>query len=252
MKIATWNINSVRVRFEQLCTFLKENSIDIMLLQELKCIEPLFPYDIFEDLGYTCEIFGQKAYNGVAILSKYRIEDVNLGDKVLLNDEDARYIEAFVCGHMVASVYVPNGRAVNLPAYQHKLEFLDALYDHLRKRSKLDSYVIGGDFNIARSDDDVYDPEAWRGKVCCTSSERERLEKIIDIGFVDCGLKFSANKPSYTWWNYMRNSVARNMGLRLDYFLASKGVSIKSYEVAIDMRLKKQPSDHAPLVLEIQ
>ncbi|MDR0695584.1 MAG: exodeoxyribonuclease III [Holosporales bacterium] len=253
MKIATWNINSIRVRSDQLCGFLKRQNIDVMLLQEIKCITPLFPCEIFEDIGYNCAVFGQKTYNGVAILSKYMMDDVRLGTQIFQDDHGARYIDAFINKHRIVSIYVPNGQVVTSPAYVGKLEFLGTLRAHLENVASSESCIIGGDFNIARHDVDVYDPVAWRNKVCCTDPERETLERILDIGFMDCGREIAGPaKPIYTWWDYKQNSFSRNKGLRLDYLLATKNVLTKDCYVDTDMRMNARPSDHAPIVLEVR
>ena len=212
MRIATWNVNSVRTRLEHLSEFLKNNAIDVILLQELKCVTEAFPQGYFEDVGYNCLVYGQKSYNGVAILSKYRIECLQMGNEVFGNDAQARYVEALINGHILASVYVPNGQSVEAPAYEYKLNFLKILTKHLETAIQNEKFIIGGDFNIARTDADVYNPKAWKGKVCCTDRERELFEDLINIGLRDIMLEFTQteDEPIYTLWDYRRFAFTKN------------------------------------------
>lgn len=251
MIIATWNVNSVRARIEHLAEFLKSRDVDVILLQEIKCLTEAFPKEYFEDLGYNCAVFGQKSYNGVALLSKYRIEDIKLGSEIFTDDPQARYIEAFINGYKLASVYIPNGQDVKLPAYQYKLEFLDILHDYLKTELAENKFILGGDFNIARSDLDVYNPKAWKGKVCCTDPERTRFEDLLTLGLVDHHRAISGDNPIYTWWDYRHAGFAKNYGLRLDYMLTTPNVSIQNCFVDLEMRSKERPSDHAPVVMDV-
>ncbi|MDR0942878.1 MAG: exodeoxyribonuclease III [Holosporales bacterium] len=250
MRIATWNVNSIRVRFEQTVEFLRSNEIDIILLQELKCANDIFPYEPFEDIGYNCSVYGQKTYNGVAILSKHLIEDVKLGNKIFTDDSQARYIEAFINGYRLASVYVPNGGG-SIEAFNYKLEFMDKLSSYLKEAVKQDGFIIGGDFNVARDDLDVYDPEFWKGKVCCTDEERLAFTALLDIGFTDRLREISGDKKIYSWWDYRRNGFSKNRGLRLDYILTTENVNVKNCRVDLKPRSNTRASDHAPVVMEI-
>lgn len=251
MILATWNINSIRARINHLTELLLTRNIDVILLQELKCMTEIFPKEYFEDLGYNCAVFGQKSYNGVAILSKYRIEELKFGNEIFQNDPQARYIEAFINGYKIASVYVPNGQDIQLPAYQYKLNFLNILKNHLKNEIKEGNFIIGGDFNIARSDLDVYNPKSWKGKVCCTDLERDSFKDILDIGFIDYHRDVSGNRPIYTWWDYRHFGFVKNYGLRLDYILTTPEVNIKNCEIDLVIRAKERPSDHAPVIMEI-
>jgi exodeoxyribonuclease-3 len=176
MKIATWNINSIRSRAEQLLDWISNNNIDVVLLQEIKCTDDNFPFEFFEDAGFNVSVFGQKTYNGVAILSRYMIEEIVKGSEVFEEDDQARYIEAFINGYTMISVYVPNGVSPNSVQYTYKLRFLENLSKHL---SLLKRFIIGGDFNIALSDNDVYDPYLWNEKICCTERERQNLRSLM-------------------------------------------------------------------------
>ena len=252
MRIATWNINSVRVRLEHLLDFLKRQEIDTILLQELKCTTNAFPKEVLEDAGYNCLVFGQKSYNGVAILSKHRIECPKFGSEVFEDDEQARYIEAFINGFTIASVYVPNGQDVELPAYTYKLKFLQTLRNYIAKRMVGEKFIIGGDFNIARADIDVYNPKAWRGKVCCTDAERELFQDMLDIGLHDIHRELIGSETVYTWWDYRHGGFAKNYGLRLDYLLATSNVEVKQCSVDLGERAKDRPSDHAPVIADVK
>lgn len=251
MILATWNVNSIRARINHLTELLLTRNIDVILLQELKCMTEIFPKEYFEDLGYNCAVFGQKSYNGVAILSKYRIEELKFGNEIFQNDPQARYIEAFINGYKIASVYVPNGQDIQLPAYQYKLNFLNILKNHLKNEIKEGNFIIGGDFNIARSDLDVYNPKSWKGKVCCTDLERDSFKDILDIGFIDYHRDVSGNRSIYTWWDYRHFGFVKNYGLRLDYILTTPEVNIKNCEIDLVIRAKERPSDHAPVIMEI-
>ena len=252
MRIATWNVNSIRARIEHLSDFLINKNIDVVLLQEIKCMNEVFPREYFEDLGYNCAVFGQKTYNGVAILSKYLIEDVRTGNEIFHNDEQARYIEAFINGYKIASVYVPNGQDVALPAYEYKLRFLERLIEYIKPELAENKFIIGGDFNIARSDLDVYNPKSWKGKVCCTDRERALFEDLLSIGLVDYHREMSGDQPIYTWWDYRHSGFAKNYGLRLDYILSSLNISVQNCEIDLETRGKEKPSDHAAVIVDLQ
>lgn len=252
MKIASWNVNSVRVRAKQLSNFLISEGIDICLLQEIKCVSEAFPTEYFEDLGYNACVFGQKAYNGVAILSRYIIEETVTGAEVFEDDYpnpcQARYIEALINGHTVASVYVPNGVAPGSDQYYYKLRFLNILKNHIRSNNVS---IIGGDFNIALTDYDVYDPKLWHEKICCTELERKCLHGVIDdLELIDAlRRKYNNNERIYTWWNYKFNSYSTDKGLRLDYIFLTSDIQFQDAYVARSSRNLERPSDHAPVVV---
>ncbi len=250
MKIASWNVNSIRVRIEHIVKFLKDHDIDVLLLQEIKCINEVFPNSIFQDMGYNCEVFGQKTYNGVAILSKYLIEDVTLGSSVFEDDPQSRYIEALINGYNISSVYVPNGQEPNTNAYFYKLDFLKVLSNYIKNKT---NFIIGGDFNIALSDQDVYDPKSWKDKICCTSRERECLNNFIQNNQLkDSISNFRKNDEKiYTWWDYRHSMFQKDKGLRLDYFFVSQNIIIENMFVEKSMRSLERPSDHAPIIMII-
>ncbi len=254
MKIATWNINSIRVRAEQLKDWLLMDDIDIVLLQETKCIDEVFPKEYFEDYGYNVTMFGQKAYNGVAILSKYRIEEIVLGNTIFTNDNQARYIEALVNGYTLISVYVPNGVSPDSEQYLYKMNFLDILdnYVHFDKKSD-EKIIIGGDFNIALTDNDVYDPKLWKGKICCTDPERTKLRNFIEGNNLTDTIRrqYGENEKIYSWWDYRRGGFQNNRGLRLDYLFTNHNVNVGKAYIRKEIRNLDHPSDHAPIVIEI-
>lgn len=262
MKIATWNVNSVRARVDNIESFIREESPDVILMQEIKCREEFFPYDFFSDLGYTSKIQGQKSYNGVAILSKYSIEDVQIGLPNFQDDETARYIQAVIDGNIcLASVYVPNGGLiVGAEPYVYKLNFLNKLKEHLiALQQDYELVLIGGDYNIAPDNLDVYDENVWRDKVCCTTKERKLFEDLKSTGLTDIVQDFfddatATKKRFFTWWGYTnRSSFERNMGLRLDHFLVNEDVKklISNVNVVSKFRAMAKPSDHAPVVIEL-
>lgn len=253
MKIVTWNVNSVRARLSHVEEFLKCQQPDVMLLQELKCETQMFPY-VLEDFGYNCAVFGQKTYNGVAILSKYPIEDVQMG---IPNFEDvtSRYIEAFTNGVRVASVYAPNGQEVESVAYHYKLNFFNALYAHAQHLLTFDEkIIIGGDFNVAPTDADVYDPVAWKEQVLCSTKEREAFRKIIYAGFTDAIAQNTKGSLPYTWWNYRQNGFVKGSGLRIDHLLLSPQATdgLSETKVHTYMRAKEKASDHAPVEVTLK
>lgn len=251
MRIATWNVNSIRVRIQQVLNFLKNYDVDILMMQEIKCTNKIFPSNIFENNGFNCAVYGQKTYNGVAIVSKYIIEDVNTGNSIFKKDQSARYIDAFINGFRIVCVYVPNGQEVNTQYYFYKLEFLDKLIKHLSNVANVEDAIIGGDFNIARSDLDVWNVKLWRGRNCCSNAEREKFQRLLDIGFKDVLRENSDDRELFTWWDYRHDGFKSNHGLRLDYLLASKNINVLSRQRCIKMRSLPQPSDHAPILIEI-
>lgn len=255
MKIATWNVNSLRSRFEHLVTWLRTFQPDVILLQEIKLITEIFPYDLIMDEGYQSAVFGQKTYNGVAILSKYRIEDIKQGfDQNPLHDE-ARYIEALIDGNVrVASVYVPNGQNIQSIKYPLKLEFVDALSTTLHQRIQEDTpFIIGGDFNIAPQDADATYPDKWKNDVPFTTAERLAYAKLMHSGFHDAvRIKYpydGHNPDVMSWWDYRGGSFEKNDGLRIDHILLCPKATDLWVDAGTDRapRTWEKPSDHTPV-----
>ena len=252
MKIASWNVNSLRVRLEQLTAWLSEAGPDLLGLQETKLIDEKFPSAEIEALGYHCAFSGQPTYNGVALLSRLPIEAVSTQLDGFA-DEQRRVLAATVGSLRVLNLYVPNGQSVDSEKYAYKLDWLEALHSQLRAElARHDHVVVMGDFNIAPDDRDVHDPEAWKGKVLCSDRERAALAKIIALGFSDTFRLFEQPEKSFSWWDYRAAAFRRNMGLRIDLILASPTLSELCSRSAIDAnpRRLERPSDHAPVFAE--
>ena len=255
LKIATWNVNSIRARLTHLLGWLSESTPDIVLLQEVKVISEQFPYEPIEELGYNIKVHSQKSYNGVAILSKFPIEDVGLGLPNRPEDPQARYIEGFTGGVRVASVYVPNGQSVGSEKFAYKLDFMETLKEHLATLVHLDEPVfVGGDYNITFDDKDVYDPEAWKGEILCSAQERLSLKALQFLGYCDVMRLLHPAQQLFTWWDYRQGAYAKNQGLRIDHILASPLGMDKVLEAGVEESIRAQtsPSDHAPVWLTVQ
>lgn len=237
MKIVAWNVNSVRMRLPLIEHLIKEHNPDVILLQETKCTNEFFPTEFFATYEYHLAIHGQKSYNGVAIISKYPIENVKYN---LNTSNEARYIEGRTNGYNVASIYVPCG-GQSEQAYIYKQEFLGYVANRWKNS---DSAIIGGDFNVAISDHDVQTPAKWIGNVLCTPAVRACMQQIFESGFVDHHP--IAHKNDFTWWDYRMP----NEGLRIDYVL-SKNIQGKLQTLQEYRRMHK-PSDHVPVMLEVE
>lgn len=258
LTIATWNVNSVRARIQHTIKYLETFSPDIVLLQELKCTTDNFPYMEIEHLGYNTAIHGQKTYNGVAILSKYPIDDIITqlpGDD---NDEEARYIEAVISlegkAIRVASVYVPNGQEPGSDKFKYKMRFFDRLHDHLSLlRTYNEITVIGGDYNVAPSDIDVYDPDSLRGSICFHPDEQRKFRSLLHLGYSDAFRLTHPDSQQFSWWDYRGNGWQYNKGMRIDHLLLSPQATdhLSSTNVLTDPRSWDKPSDHTPVYAEL-
>lgn len=249
MKIVTWNVNSIRARLENITGWLRDNQPDVVLLQETKCQNHDFPQEAIEDCGYNIAIHGQKSYNGVAILSKHPIEDIIRGIPAFEEDEQARYIEAVTNGTRVASVYVPNGSDIGTEKYHYKLKFLERLRQHLKQTLLFEeAFVIGGDYNIAPTDEDVNDPKGWHEQILCSTAERKSLRAILNLGYSDAMRVHHTGKGPYTWWDYRSGAWQKDDGLRIDLLLLSpQAVDLLSGSgVDREPRGLEKASDHAP------
>lgn len=251
MKIVSWNINSIRSRFHCIEWLIKEENPDVILFQETKVMDKDFPENYINNLGYNVKYYGQKSYNGVAIMSKMLIEDVNYG---LIDDPDARYMDAFIGGFRIASVYVPNGRSVDDPHYIYKQNFYSMLHERLGNIiNNNEKLVIGGDFNVAPTDNDIWNPELYVGHVACTSAERSWLTDLKSLGLTDVLDKNNHEKNDFTWWDYRAGGLQKDKGWRIDYFLLCKN-SMKNFHsggVLKYIRMGEKPSDHAPIVCNL-
>ncbi len=261
MIIATWNVNSVRARIENIIKWLKETNPTICLLQETKTQDKMFPMEALEELGYNIATYGQKSYNGVAILSKLPFDEVRKGLPGIENTqlaEDARYIEADIQGKTFASIYVPNGRSLDSPLFPIKLEYLRILQAHLKTLKSYDaSYIVGGDYNIAFDEADVYEPEKYKNSLLFSKQERDTFRALINDGNYDMMGTFltsSSKKRPFSWWDYRRGSWEGNKGLRIDYLIASPDMMDAATEIWIDSspRGDVQPSDHAPVCCKLE
>lgn len=258
LKIATWNVNSIRKRADQLCDFIVSNEIDIVLLQEIKCTNEQFPYEQIEQLGYKCIVHGQKARNGVAVLSKYQIAEDSLKTSVVDNEE-ARYLECLIeCSGFnlrVASVYVPNGQSIDSEAFKYKLHFFDTLYQHLHDLFKKEEItVIGGDYNVAPHMIDVHDLYSLDDQVCFSQKEREKFYAICNLGYNDAFRTANPDSKQFSWWNYQGGSWQKNRGMRIDHILLSPEATDRLEKCYIDYKLrgKENASDHTPVVCVIK
>lgn len=253
--IATWNVNSIRARLPIILDWLKQANPDIVLLQETKVVNESFPYEEIGDLGYNIAAIGQKSYNGVAILAKRPIEDVITKLPGNEEDEDARYIEAVVGDIRVASIYVPNGREVGADHYYYKLKFLDILYQHAQKLLTYEeALILGGDYNIAPEEPDVYNPKIYNNRIHFSLPERAHIRQLEYLGLTDVTRALiPANtldgKDLFSWWDYRTGAWDRNAGLRIDLLLASPQATDKIKASGIDTGPRALPkaSDHAPV-----
>ncbi len=255
ISIATFNVNSIKARLPNVLAWLDAARPDIALLQELKCVDEAFPTMEIEERGYNLALHGQKTYNGVAILSKFPLEDVTRGLPGDATDEQARYIEAVASipgGAMrVASAYVPNGQDVTSDKFPYKLKFLDRLSVHWQQRlSYHELAVLGGDFNVAPAPIDVYDAPALDGSVCYHPAERERLRALFHLGFYDAFRVMHPDAQQFSWWDYRGGGYERGLGLRIDHLLLSPMAADRLKNCVIDEapRREEKPSDHAPVV----
>ncbi|HEX4859491.1 MAG TPA: exodeoxyribonuclease III [Usitatibacteraceae bacterium] len=249
MKIAAWNVNSLNVRLPHVLDWLKNAGPDVLCLQELKLEDAKFPLEAIQEAGYNAVYDGQKTYNGVAILSRARAEDVVKGMPDYA-DAQRRVIAATIGGVRVVSVYVPNGQSVDSDKYRYKLEWLAAFSRYLQTTlAQFPDLAVGGDYNIAPEDRDVHDPKAWEGQVLCSAPEREAFARLIGLGLADSFRLFEQPEKSYSWWDYRMNGFRRNLGLRIDHVLLSQPLAARCTGAAIDVEPRRweRPSDHAPV-----
>jgi len=255
MKIATWNVNSIIARLPQALRWLEAAMPDVLCMQETKCVDEKFPADEFSKLGYHSESFGQAAYNGVAILSRVKVENVHRG---LPEDEEgaqSRVITATIGGIRIVNVYIPNGQAVGTDKYHFKLDWLRRLRAFFDSQYQPeDRVLLCGDFNVAPEDRDVHDPIMWRGRILFSEPEKEALLKVREWGFVDAFRMHNSEEKQYSWWDYRAGAFRRNMGLRIDHVWITEPLVKDSVSVVIDREPRRweKPSDHAPVVAEFK
>ncbi len=252
MKIATWNVNSLKVRLPQVVAWLETHQPDALCLQETKTEDRSFPAAEIEKTGYRVVYAGQKTYNGVAILSKLAATEPVMAIPGF-DDPQKRVLAATIDGVRVVCLYVPNGQSVDSDKYQYKLAWLQAVTAWLKNELAAHArMVVVGDFNIAPADIDVHDPKAWEGQVLCSDAERAALQQLLAIGLKDGLRLIEPTAQMFTWWDYRMNAFKRKMGLRIDHILVSDALAAHCRSCAVDLepRRHERPSDHAPVSAE--
>ena len=257
MVITSWNVNSVRARIENIKEYLKKFSPDIVMMQEIKTEDPTFPYDDFSALNYECHVFGQKSYNGVAIISKHKLENIRT-DLIKDKLKQSRIISAEIKHKekkiQIINIYTPNGNPVDSEKYSYKKEWLDSLIKQLKKLSKKnENIILGGDFNIIPSAEDVYNVKSFEDDALYRLEIRKKLREMINLGFHDGYRHINGDKEEYTFWDYMRGAWQKNNGMRIDHFLVSNSLLniVKNVNINKDPRGKEKPSDHTPIEIEL-
>lgn len=253
MKLATWNVNSVTARLPLVTKWLAEAQPDVLCLQELKCTDEKFPAATFEELGYSSAAFGQRTYNGVAILARAALTDVQRGFPGDEEGAQARLLAATIEGVRVVNVYIPNGAFVGSDKYRFKLEWMRRLRAFFDEHCERESQVlVCGDFNVAPEERDVHDPDQWEGRILFSKRERAALDEIKDWGFVDTFRLHTDEGGHFSWWDYRQGSFRRNAGLRIDHIWTSETLAARCVKSWIDKepRSWERPSDHTPVVSE--
>jgi exodeoxyribonuclease III len=258
MRIATWNVNSIRQRLDNMVAWLKERGPDIVCLQEIKCVNEAFPREAFESLGYNVAVHGQKAFNGVALLSKLPFDEVApglIGDK---DDVQARFLEALVSTKAgvlrVVSLYLPNGNPPNTDKYTYKLKWMDRLIAFSRERLKLEEpMLLAGDFNVIPTAADARRPEAWTNDALFLPPTREKFRALINLGLTDAIRAASDARDLYTFWDYQAGSWAKDDGIRIDHLLLSPHAADRLVDAGIDRHVRSwdKPSDHVPVYVDL-
>lgn len=254
VRIASWNVNSINARLPNVLDWLKQASPDVVLLQEIKCQDDGFPRLEIEAAGYRCAVHGQKSYNGVAILAKHPISDVVRGLPEANGDEQARYIEATVAGYRVASIYLPNGNPAPGEKFDYKLKWMRRLIVHATALlDRAQPFVLGGDYNVCPTDDDVYDPVNWRMDALCRPESRALFRELCHLGLTEAFRALHPEPHSYTFWDYQAGAWQRDNGLRIDHVLLSPQAADRLVACHIDKgpRGQDKASDHTPIWVEL-
>ena len=260
--IATWNVNSIRSRIDHVKNWLVTNQVDVLCLQETKTVDEFFPIEVFSELGYEVSIAGQKAYNGVAIISRYPINNVKIGfDQVILNNkeisklsEQKRIISAEINDIRIINVYVPNGSSLDSEKFIYKKEWLKALKEYLRKYFSISTPIcLLGDFNIAPEDKDIHTPENYKEAVMASSEERKLLNNALEGKLEDVFRIFESRENHWTWWDYRHSAWEKDNGWRIDQIYITEDLLVCTNSCWIDKapRSMEKPSDHAPVVINI-
>lgn len=250
MKLATWNVNSLKVRLPQVLQWLADNPVDVLCLQETKLTDDKFPVAEIAAAGYQVAFTGQKTYNGVALLSRHPITDV-IKNNPHFEDPQQRIISATIEGIRVVCAYIPNGQALDSDKYQYKLQWLEALRTWLTQECQVHpNLALLGDYNIAPEDRDVHDPIAWEGQVLCSDAERAAFDRLLNLGLKDSFRLFEQAPKSFSWWDYRQMGFRLNKGLRIDHILLTAPLAARCTACVIDKAPRKweQPSDHAPVI----
>jgi exodeoxyribonuclease III len=249
IKLASWNVNSLKIRLNQVLTWLSSSDVDVLAMQETKLVDENFPQDNFTKQGYQVVYTGQKTFNGVAIVSRYPITEV-ITDIPNLVDPQRRILGATIAGMRLINLYVPNGAEVGSDKYSYKLMWLQKITDFLKQQLAIyPRLAVVGDFNIAPEDRDVHDPVEWQGSVLVSPAERQAFNDILSLGLVDSFRKFPQAEKSFSWWDYRAAGFRRNRGLRIDHVLLSHELNLLCKQSQIDKTPRKweRPSDHAPV-----
>jgi len=255
MKILTLNINSIRAHIESFLDILKSGEYDTILVQELKVETANFPHNVFDEYGYNIKVFGQKSWNGVATFSKHSIEDVTMGLPTF-PDINSRFLECVIDGRLrLINVYMPNGESEDSPKFQYKIDWMNAFTKYIEQYiDSEEPVIIGGDFNVAIHDNDIWNPKNYIGSSISAPAARDIMQQWLSMGWTDIWRKIHPDDIGYTWYGYRgRDTVGNNQGLRLDYFLCNKSAEkiVKNCEIDIEPRRNPKPTDHCGLVLEI-
>jgi len=257
MKISSWNVNSVRARIANILSYLKSSNPDILMMQEIKTEEKNFPFKDFKKLGYKCEVFGQKGYNGVAFASKFNLEKINLQ---FIKDKNNQ--SRIICADTtikknivkLINIYVPNGNPTGTEKYEYKKEWFNSFIEKINNTLKKNkNIIIAGDFNVIPEEIDVYDYKKYKNDALFKIEIRKKFRELINLGFHDVYRYFNSNRQEYTFWDYMSGSWQKNYGMRIDHFLVSSNLlnNIKNINIDKKPRSKIKPSDHTPIELVI-
>lgn len=255
MRIATWNVNSITARLPNVLRWLKDNDPDVVLLQELKCTTDNFPAAEILAAGYQSAAHGQKTYNGVAIISKFPMNDIRRNLPNSTDDEQSRYIEATINGIRVASIYLPNGNPVDSEKYPYKLAWFDRLINHARTfLAEEIPTVLGGDYNVIPEARDCHDPVLWQDDALFRLESRQKLRTLLNLGYTDAFRVFNNKEHQYTFWDYQAGAWPKNNGIRIDHFLLSPQAVDRLLACSIDPkpRGEEKASDHTPVIIEIK
>jgi exodeoxyribonuclease-3 len=251
MKIATWNVNSLKVRLPHLLEWVATNAVDVVCLQETKTEDKNFPLVELQQAGFEVVFSGQKTYNGVAILSRSAATDIQVGIPNF-DDEQKRVLAATIDGVRIICVYIPNGQSLDSDKFQYKLKWLKALknwlIEELKKYPKL---ALLGDYNIAPEDRDVHDPVAWQGNILVSEEERDAFQGLVQLGLRDAFREFEQPEKSFSWWDYRMMAFRRNMGMRIDHILLSGGLQCASCVIDKAPRKLERPSDHTIVIADV-